>query len=90
VTTGILSPRRYYLLKRQVADRRGEQALASTWRAKQEATPGTALAANYPARAALVAAGYSTVEDLAGADVAELRSAGLSTADAAAALAARG
>ena len=80
--------RRYYLAKRVAARRDDDEALELTWQAKQEAEPGTALAADYPARAALVAAGYTTTEDLDGADADELRAAGLSTRDAEAALAA--
>lgn len=81
-------PRRYYLAKRLAARRDGQKALELTWQGKQEAEAGTPLAADFPARAALVAAGYTTTEDLDGADVDELRRAGLSTKDASAALAA--
>ena len=82
------SARRYYLGKRREARLSGQKAHELTWQAKQEAEPGTALAANFPARAALVAAGYTTTADLDGADVDELRDAGLSTRDAEAAIAA--
>lgn len=68
-------PRRYYLAQRL----RAREALLEegVWQAKQEAEPGTELAADFPSAAALEAAGYTTVEDLDGADVAELRRAGL-------------
>lgn len=82
------SPRRYYLAKRQAARRDERKALELAWQAKQEAEPGVELAETYPAREALAAAGYTTTEDLDGADVDELRAAGLSTKDAEAALAA--
>ncbi len=80
--------RRYYLAKRSQARVAGQKGLELTWQGKQEAEPGVALAADFPARSALVAAGYTTTEDLDGADVDELRTAGLSTRDAEAALAA--
>jgi hypothetical protein len=71
-------PRRYYLLK-AYASRLAKDGLEQVWRAKQEALPGTPLATETPSRARLVAAGYTTIEDLTGADVAELqRNAGLS------------
>lgn len=81
-------PRRYYLAKRLAARRDGQKALELTWQGKQEAEAGTPLAGGFPARAALFGAGYTTTEDLDGADVDELRCAGLSTRDAEAALAA--
>lgn len=81
------SKRRYYLLKRIAAKAEGE-ATEGVWRHHQEQESGTALPASFPSRAALVAAGYSTEEDLDGADAAELtKNAGLSTQQAAAALA---
>lgn len=81
--------RRYYLHQRfwylRVEKSIGQ---ASVWQAKQEAEPGTPLAADFPYLALLVAAGYSTVEDIDGADQAELMEAGLSAAQASTALAA--
>jgi hypothetical protein len=65
--------RRYYLAKRFAAVERDDLAIASVWRAKQEAEPGTALASDFPARTKLIAAGYSAVEDLQGSDTNELR-----------------
>lgn len=73
------SPRRYYLLKR-IAAKAEDDGLEGVWRHKQEQESGTALPANFPLRATLVAAGYSTEEDLDGADAAELtKNTGLST-----------
>jgi hypothetical protein len=80
-------PRRYYLGKRLEAAVRGS-SLAEVWQAKQEAEPGTSLAADFPYRSRLVAAGYSTVEDLDGATVDELKQAGFSEREASAVLAA--
>lgn len=87
-TTSINTLRRFYLLKRLRARAIGDKGLEGVWRHKQETQAGTELAAAFPARAALVAAGYSTEEDLDGADVDELVSAGLTYHDATAALAA--
>lgn len=81
-------PRRLYLLKAREARRRGDSGLASAWFAKQLEQPGTALGANFPHKAALAAQGYVAVEDLAGATIEELQLAGLTSAQAAAALAA--
>lgn len=82
------TPRRYYLLKRYAAKARRDP-LEGTWRAKQEETAGAALPHDFPSRAKLVAAGYSTAEDLRGADAAELMTnASLSRREATAALAA--
>jgi hypothetical protein len=86
--TSINTVRRFYLLKRLAAYSQGDKGLAGVWRQKQEAESGTALAADFPSRALLVAAGYSTTEDLDGADTDELVAAGLPYNDAAAAIAA--
>jgi len=67
------NPRRYRLLKRLSALELGETGRASVWKAKQEATAGTALPDGFPSTAALATAGYTTTEDLTGADVAELQ-----------------
>jgi hypothetical protein len=67
------SPRRYRLLKRLEARRQGDAGLEGAWRSKQEATtPATALPADFPFLTTLAAAGYSTEEDLTGADADEL------------------
>jgi hypothetical protein len=65
-------PRRYYLLKRHAADAAGDLLLAAVWHSKQESETGTSLPADFPSRAALVAQGYSTAEDVHGADANEL------------------
>lgn len=83
---GVGSPRRYYLLKAQVAEARDDVGLAAAWRAKHDAAPGRALDASFPSFAELTAsmndggdpnglrgnARYSTVEDLTGATPDEL------------------
>lgn len=86
--TSINTARRFYLLKRRAARSLGDKGLEGVWRQKQEAESGTALAATFPARAALVAAGYSTTEDLDGADTDELVAAGIPYHSAAAVIAA--
>lgn len=74
--------RRYYLQKRRKAREIEDWALETVWQAKQEAEPGTALGARFPHRAVLSTAGYTTTEDLDGADRAELVTAGLTTREA--------
>jgi hypothetical protein len=64
--------RRYYLLKRLAARAAGEP-LEHTWRTLQEAQPGTVLPTDFPSRTALEDSGYSTAEDIDGADTTELR-----------------
>ena len=66
-------PRRVYLHKRLIAGRRRDRAIESVWRAKQEAETGTALPATFPSLVKLTAIGYTTEEDLDGADTNELR-----------------
>lgn len=73
----VKSVRRYYLLKARTAWALGDQALAAVWQGKQEAVASTALPDDFPSRAELVAAGYSTSADLDGANIEELRSIGL-------------
>lgn len=51
---------------------RADGELESVWRAKQEAQPGTALPATFPFLAQLAAGGYTTQQDLLGADILEL------------------
>ncbi len=82
------SPRRYYLLHRRDALLSNQLGLAGVWRANQEAQPGTPLPQAFPRLEQLAAAGYTTKEDLDGADVVELRDAGLSPRDATTVLAA--
>lgn len=68
----IRSPRRYALAK-WLVQKELDDATAGVWRSKQLAEPGTALPADFPSRAALVAKGYSTAHDIDGADADELR-----------------
>jgi hypothetical protein len=64
--------RRWYLLSALGAEHVGDIGLASAWRAKQLAQPGTNLPSTFPFLALLQSVGYRTVEDLAGADFDEL------------------
>jgi hypothetical protein len=75
-------PRRYYLHKRQTAREMGDEALALVWRGKQEAELGTPLPPKFPSAAVLSAGGYTTTEDLDGADCDELLELGLNRAQA--------
>lgn len=65
------SVRRVYLHKR-IAARAQLSNLEPVWQAKQEAEPGTALPASFPFLSELEAVGYTTREDLDGADADEL------------------
>lgn len=76
------STRRYYLAKRQDARADCDTAIEGVWRSKQEAEPGTALPDDFPHLEALTALGYTTEEDLDGADAAELTDLGMSQRDA--------
>lgn len=76
------SPRRYYLAKRHAAVELEDTALEAVWQGKQEAEPGTALAEDFPYLSRLQAAGYSTQEDLDGADADELVEQGFSSREA--------
>jgi hypothetical protein len=69
-------PRRYYLLKRLALAARGEYEQSLVFKAKQEFEPGTSLPVGFPHSAALVLAGYAALEDIDGADSAELQRAG--------------
>ena len=72
------SARRYYLAKRYEADLR-KSAMAGVWQAKQEAEPFTvALPVGFPMKAELALVGYTTKEDLVGADADELMLRGFS------------
>ncbi len=64
------SPRRYYLLKLLSARRLGREE--GVWRAKLLEYPGTELPSTFPSRTALIAAGYTTIEDVDGATPLEL------------------
>lgn len=79
----VLRLRRFYLMKRIESDRIGEIALRDVWHGKQDAEPGANLPANFPSKDELATAGYTTVEDVDGADCAELEDyASLSTTQA--------
>lgn len=80
----VRSKRRFYLHKRLTND----YDMAAVWRSKQEAEPGDALPAEFPLRAKLAAIGYTTVQDLDGADEHELRRVGIAATDAAKVMAA--
>lgn len=75
--------RRYCLLKRQqwLLDWE-DSAMAGVWRSQQEAVPGNALPTDFPFLASLEAGGYTTREDLDGAEAPEIqRATGLRHAD---------
>jgi hypothetical protein len=75
--------RRIYLKNRKLTAEAGEHAISSVWQARQEEQPGTGLPSDFPYRDELVAAGYSTSEDLEGACADELAEwAGISGRDA--------
>lgn len=80
------TPRRYYLAKRQAAAAGNAPDLEAVWRSKQEAEAGTALPATFSLLAELATYGYTTAEDLDGADECELTTVGLSPTEAAAVL----
>lgn len=82
------TPRRYYLAKRRYWLALEEWAAAGVWRWKQEQIAWPDLPAAFPARAKLIAAGYTTVRDLDGADLDELTTLGLTRREALAVLAA--
>lgn len=90
MTAYFRSVRRYYLLKRLEALRSTDTFdLAQTWQAKQEAVAGSALPSDFPHLSSLQSVGYSTQEDLTGADADELvDNVGLNTAQASVVLAA--
>jgi hypothetical protein len=69
--------RRYYLLKRLYAVQNDLEE--NVWVALQEAVAGTTLPATFPHRTALAGHGYSTVDDLDGADSDELVKIGFSS-----------
>lgn len=79
-TPRIKTHRRYCLLKRLRAKRNQETALEAVWQGKQEAAPGDSLPTDFPLLSYLIAAGYSTTQDLDGADADELADAGGFTA----------
>jgi hypothetical protein len=86
----LLSARRYYLAKRHAAAEAEDTALEAVWQGKQESESGAALASTFPYLDRLADAGYSTEEDLAGADATELEAQGFSARESAAIVAAAG
>lgn len=70
--SSVENPRRYCLLKAQASSDSNQWGLSAAWLGKQELRPGTALPADFPSLSLLTTAHYTTSEDLAGADVAEL------------------
>lgn len=74
----VRNPRRYYLLQAQfIGDDVEDEALKLVWWGKQEAIAGTAVPLTFPFRAELDAIHYRALEDLDGADQAELINQGL-------------
>ncbi len=69
---GVNNLRRYCLLMAYDARLRGEAGLEWALRGRQQETAGTALVTSWPSYAQLIAAGYTTREDLDGADSREL------------------
>lgn len=85
----VTSPRRYFMLKARANDAIGQPIVAAVFRAKALEIVSIALPITYPMRTELIAAHYSTLDDLDGADVAELKAyVGLSTSQATAVIAA--
>lgn len=80
----VFRTKRRYLFAKSLKSRIDQTDLHYTWDAERSGLPGTEFPSTYPARASLIAAGYWALEDLQGATIAELRSAGLSSIDAAA------
>jgi hypothetical protein len=64
--------RRLYLKNRKLTAQAGEFAISSLWQYRQEEQAGTPLPDGFPLKTELAAAGYSTREDLEGADADEL------------------
>lgn len=71
-TSPFATLRRIYLKNRKVTAEAGDLAISGLWQSRQEEQPGVALPTDFPFRADLVAAGYTTAEDLEGADADEL------------------
>lgn len=74
--------RRYALFKARAAEEAGDRAIAAVWRGKQSEVAGVLLPATFPLSARLAVLGYTTIEDLDGADECELIDAGLSAREA--------
>lgn len=82
----INNPRRYCLLKARYHDLTAELGLRDGFYGKQESIAGTPLPLTVPHQDKLTAAHYKAVEDLTGADVAELVAQGLTNGEATAVL----
>lgn len=85
----IRSRRRYLYLEYKRAFARSDE-MESVWNGKRKACEGTTIPDAFPCRAQLLAAGYLALEEIRGADTNELSRAGLSSAQAAAVIAAIG
>ena len=85
-TQRIATHRRYLFCKYRRALLDGDDP--SVWDSKRRTVSGTDLPATFPARAALIAAGYLVTEEVTGATATELTKSGLSSAEAAAVVAA--
>lgn len=81
-----ISVRRYYLLKRRASLKDKNWHFEGIWRFKQENLHWPDLPAGFPSRAKLIAEGYTTVRDIDGADVDELKELGLTRSEAEAVL----
>lgn len=81
--------RRYCFLQMKAALRIQDDNEA-VWDAKRRAIGGTAIPIGFPARTQLLAGGYLVTEELEGSDTTELQTAGLTSQQAAAVLAAIG
>ena len=76
MTVTVNSLRRHRLLKWKCAEATDDPN-AQNWQAKHLAVSGTSLPVDFPGLATLATAGYTTVEDVNGADLDELKVAGL-------------
>lgn len=84
----IQSHRRYCFLKYHKARNEVSDDAADAWNTKRRSISGTSIPATFPAQPDLGAAGYEVLEEITGADTTELTNAGLTSAQAAAVLAA--
>lgn len=85
----VTNHRRYCFLQYRL-NLRLDDDLEETWDNKRREIAGTAIPVGFPARSALLAAGYLVTEEVDGADETELKAAGLTSSQAAAVLAAIG
>jgi len=82
VAADVFGTHRRYLFAKSLKARLNNDLICETWDAIRKGMTGTPIAATFPAASALEASGYWAMEDLQGATVAELQSAGLNAADA--------